>query len=801
MATCSGNACTTTQDQPVTLKLAELGTGGLSFDYATVSQGTVGSRVELNGVPMDTPSSTCGTNSVHATSADFNAGNVVWRPANGISQSNGLGSPTVVLNYCLNNGAPVSSQTLTMTVADVNDAPLISGNLLVNGNFAVRPVPEDIKVLPGWTIGLKNPTILDPAIQYAYGGMTFNSGDKAPNGVATQSFATTVGEIYKGRLRTTYGGNPSNGQNILVQFIDNASGNVLYQGSYGQGKEGAFTFVATSGNTSVKITDISTDTLSTDIALSEISVEAPMLPQTTLEDKPYLIASQQTLDIADPDGPSTAAYNHVLTLTVQHGTLAMGSLPPPMASWDHSMDGLRAVVTGTGSSLTLTGNPAGINFLLGTLTYTPNLNYYGPDTLALSLNDLGNVGMGPQGQPSPYPLTTNKAIPITVIPVNDPPTGQDNAATTRLNAPYTFKSSDFSTGFSDVADNPSPNQFAGIVIASLPAKGVLQLAGTPIAAGQSLSAAQIAQLVWTPPAGESGAALTTFNFRVRDDGGVANGGQDLAQNANVMTLNVTPVPNSVPKAQPDTYHTNQGVAVTLTPTPLSNDSDPDGDALQITVINGTPTTPGTAQTIAVPHGSLAIDASGGMVFTPDSTYSGSLQFGYTIADGFGGKASSTISITVAPIVPPNQAPVANPDTYTTTQATAVALTPLGNDTDGDGDVLQLTSINGIALAQGSASIGQVIAVPDGSVTVGAGGSLTFTPNATFTGDVNFPYTISDGRGGNAASTITIHVTAPSPQTAVPVPGLGTWALGLLSALLAFSSFILPPRRKSTSRRD
>lgn len=634
--------CTTLQNQPVTLKLSELGINPGSFTLAYVSQGTLASRVERNGQPMDSPPTTCATNAASASPTDFNSGLIVWRPADGISQSNGLGSPQVTIDYC-NNAGLVQSQTLTLTVTDVNDPPQINGNLVVNGSFAVRPTPDDVAKIPGWT--------LSGNVQYAYGGMAFNSGDKLPDGVGSQSFATTAGEKYTGKLRTTFGGSPDGRLNIRVQFIDDATSNVLFSGTYGQGKEAAFSFTATGANTTVKISDFSTYTLSTDIALSEISVSAPVQARTTLEDTPLQVSALQAFDIGDPDGPSTAIYNHVLTLTVANGTLSMQALPTGLQSWDHTLDGVRATISGSGASLTVTGNPAGMNYVLRSLTYTPNPNYNGQDNLALVLNDQGNVGQGPQGEAAPFPLTTTQNIPITVVPVNDPPVGQDNSATTRLNAPYTFKTTDFSTGFSDPVDNPA-NAFDGIQIVSLPVKGVLTLAGANVLAGQTLTLADIPNLVWTPPAGESGTPLTTFPFKVRDNGGIDDGGIPLAVNANTMTLNVTPNPNNPPIANPDPYSTDKGVSTPLTP--LGNDTDADNDVLHITSINGTPLTPGTAQTIAVPNGVVTVGANGAMVFVPDASYVGTFSFGYAIADGYGGTASSTISIEVKapPPVPP-----------------------------------------------------------------------------------------------------------------------------------------------------
>ena len=46
---------------------------------------------------------------------------------------------------------------------------------------------------------------------------------------------------------------------------------------------------------------------------------------------------------------------------------------------------------------------------------------------------------------------------------------------------------------------------------------------------------------FTPAANANGAGYASFTFQVQDDGGTANGGVDLDQSANTMTINVTPV--------------------------------------------------------------------------------------------------------------------------------------------------------------------------------------------------------------------------------------------------------------------
>src|SRR3712207_4393605 len=87
------------------------------------------------------------------------------------------------------------------------------------------------------------------------------------------------------------------------------------------------------------------------------------------------------------------------------------------------------------------------------------------------------------------------------------------------------------------------NALAAVKITTLPAAGTLTLSGSAITAGQFISAADITagNLVFTPAVNANGASYASFTFQVQDDGGTANGGVNLDQSANTITVNVTSV--------------------------------------------------------------------------------------------------------------------------------------------------------------------------------------------------------------------------------------------------------------------
>ncbi len=215
-----------------------------------------------------------------------------------------------------------------------------------------------------------------------------------------------------------------------------------------------------------------------------------------------------------------------------------------------------------------------------------------------------------------------------------------------------------------------------------------------------------------------------------------------------LDINVTPV-NDAPVAVDDNYTTAEDTSVALTP--LTNDSDPDLDPVTITGINGTAFANNIS--IAVPNGTVTVDNTGNISFTPAANYNGPVSFPYTISDGNGGMATANINITVTAV---NDNPVAVDDPYTTAEDTAVVLAPLTNDSDVDMDPLTVSDINGTAITPGTA---QSIPVSNGTVNVDAAGNITFVPDANYNGPVSFPYTISDGNGGTATANINITVTA------------------------------------------
>jgi hypothetical protein len=121
----------------------------------------------------------------------------------------------------------------------------------------------------------------------------------------------------------------------------------------------------------------------------------------------------------------------------------------------------------------------------------------------------------------------------------------------------------------------------------------------------------------------------------------------------------------------------------------------------------------------------------------------------------------------------NIAPVANADSATTPEDTAVAIDVLANDTDADGTV-------------DPATVAVVSAPANGGTAVNATtGAITYTPNAGFAGLDTFTYTVNDDDGATS-NAATVSVTVGSGGTTDVFPSSFTVEVGVAESGTAAS---------------
>jgi VCBS repeat-containing protein len=132
--------------------------------------------------------------------------------------------------------------------------------------------------------------------------------------------------------------------------------------------------------------------------------------------------------------------------------------------------------------------------------------------------------------------TSEQAVTLSVINVNEAPSATDKTITINEDASRTFSAADF--GFADITGET--NALKAIKITNLPANGSLTLSGAAVIEDDSILAANLGNLRFTPAVNANGNNYTSFSFAVQDDGGTADDGADTSS-AKTITFNVTPV--------------------------------------------------------------------------------------------------------------------------------------------------------------------------------------------------------------------------------------------------------------------
>ncbi|WP_427901905.1 Ig-like domain-containing protein [Motilimonas cestriensis] len=209
--------------------------------------------------------------------------------------------------------------------------------------------------------------------------------------------------------------------------------------------------------------------------------------------------------------------------------------------------------------------------------------------------------------------------------------------------------------------------------------------------------------------------------------------------------------NSLPLAQADAVNVAAGDSITIDV--LANDSDADGDALNIT-------------SATVDFGSVSI-VSNQLLYVPATNFVGRATIQYGISDQQGGTASNTVTIDVVV----NNPPVANADTAATTDQSSIVIDVLSNDTDIEGGVLSVLSASAV----------------QGQVSVGADGSLTYQPKQGFEGVDTITYIVQDALGARAQGEVKVTVTAKKAviieNTSSGGGSIGFVVLGLMLAAM------------------
>ncbi|WP_430458216.1 Ig-like domain-containing protein [Rheinheimera sp.] len=195
---------------------------------------------------------------------------------------------------------------------------------------------------------------------------------------------------------------------------------------------------------------------------------------------------------------------------------------------------------------------------------------------------------------------------------------------------------------------------------------------------------------------------------------------------------------------------------------LGNDTDADGDKLTVT------------QAISS-FGTVTILADQKLSYKPNAEFVGTDTVIYTITDGKGGTASSELIVTVFS----NTAPVAAPDSAATDDRSPILIDVLKNDTDADGDALKVSAASAL----------------QGTVTIEADQRLRYTPKTGFNGVDTISYTVKDGTGDTATSSVSVTVRAYQDVVVDNKSSGGSMTTWML---LALGAVVLTRRRSAVA---
>jgi len=231
---------------------------------------------------------------------------------------------------------------------------------------------------------------------------------------------------------------------------------------------------------------------------------------------------------------------------------------------------------------------------------------------------------------------------------------------------------------------------------------------------------------YTPAANFNG--TDSFTYKAND--GKADSNQA------TVAITVNPV-DDPPVATDDSASTIEETPVTIDV--LANDSDVDGDTL-------------TVASVIQPANGVVTNNGTDVTYTPNSGFTGTDVFTYTVSDGNGGADTATVTVTVSEI---NHPPVAADDTYSVDEdvtLTVDAPSVLTNDDDPEDDPLTALLVS---------------TTSNGTLTLNANGSFTYVPNADFNGPDSFTYRANDGQQDSNVATVSITVNAVNDPPGAP----------------------------------
>ncbi|RAW01361.1 tandem-95 repeat protein [Pseudochryseolinea flava] len=668
--------------------------------------------------------------------------------------SNFHGVATLPYTVQDNDGLTSNNATITVTVTDVNDAPVavndatstdeetlvtlnvVSNDTDVDGTIAANSV--DLNVALGgiqnnnttaagsYTVNGAGVVSFTPAANFSGAAIlnytvndddgtasnqatiTINVSSDNDNPVAVNDALTILEDAATTTLNVVANDTDADGTiNIATVDLNTTLAGIqttatVTGGSFSVSATGIVSFTPManfSGAATVNYTVNDNDGATSNAATITITV-------TSVNDAP----------VAANDAASTTEETPITLNVVSNDTDIDGTIAANSVDLNMSTAGIQGtIVTSDG---TFTVNAAGV------VSFTPVANFNGIAVVSYTVND--NNG-----------LASNQAtISITVNEENDAPVAVADATTTNEDTPVTLN-----VVTNDTDSDGTIN--ASTVDLNTSTPGV-QSSNSNAAGSYAVNASGV--VTFTPTTNYSGSA--TILYTVNDDDGATS---------NAVSINITVnAVNDAPSAIADAASTNEGVAVNVSV--LANDSDIDGTIVASTVDLNV-TTPGIQTSNTATGGTFTVNAAGVVTFTPLSNFNGTASIQYTVQDNGSAESNpATITITVNSI---NDLPVAVDDAVTTNEDVVVTLNVVSNDTDADGTI----NVASVDLNVALAGIQTTNSNASGNFSVNASGVVTYTPTANYSGTATLQYRVNDNDGAtsnNATITITVNAVNDVP---------------------------------------
>src|SRR5919112_1126981 len=385
-----------------------------------------------------------------------------------------------------------------------------------------------------------------------------------------------------------------------------------------------------------------------------------------------------------------------------------------------------------------------------TRTFTPAANFNGTVDIGYTPTDRGDPDKCSAANPpcAAAKISAQKTVTVTVDAVNDAPSFTKGPEQTKDEDAGAQTVDDWATAIS-AGPNESGQQLTFEVTNDN--NNLFTSGGQP-------SVAPDGTLTYTPAADKNGSATVTI--KAKDSGGTANGGQgESAEQSFTITINAV---NDAPSfTKGDNQTVNEDARAQSVPnwaTDISaGPADEDGQRLTFQVTNDNNLFTSGGQPSVAPNGTLT--------YTPTDNANGTATVSVKLHDDgdtanveVDESAEQTFTISVDAV---NDTPISHANTTMANEDTKLVFPSsdlVGNDDEGaDNESSQTLTVT------------EVYDGAHGTVSIGNGGNITFTPETNFSGDATFAYLLCDNGSPSECSVQRANVDVTvSPVNDAPV---------------------------------